>query len=58
MNEEDLSKRLAGLELAVAHLTEALEELAKVVDPSSRPSRSLISSHLHDIRENFNRVVP
>ncbi len=43
--------------MAVAHLTEAVEELAKVVDPAATPSLSLIESHLRDIRENFNRVT-
>lgn len=56
MDNEELSRRLACLELAVAHLTEAVEELAKVADASSRPSLSLVTSHLRDIRANFNRV--
>ncbi len=54
---DDTSKRLTCLEMAVAHLTEAVEELAKVVDPAATPSLSLIESHLRDIRENFNRVT-
>jgi hypothetical protein len=47
----------AGLELAVAHLTEAMEELVKGLNPSTAWS-SVIASHLRDIRENFNRIVP
>jgi uncharacterized coiled-coil protein SlyX len=57
MESEELSKRLAAIELAIAHLTEALEELAKVVDPAAKPSASLIGCHLRDVRENFNRVA-
>ncbi len=57
MEDEELSKRLACIELAVAHLTEAVEELVKVVDTSAAPTLSLIESHLRDIRTNFNRVV-
>jgi len=58
MEHEELSRRLAGLELAVAHLTEAMEELVKGLDPSTKASSSKITSHLRDIRENFNGVVP
>lgn len=57
MDEEELTKRLAGLELAVAHLTEAVEEIVKGLAPGTAPS-SRIESHLRDIRENFNRLVP
>jgi len=57
MEDEELSKRLACIELAVAHLTEAVEELVKVLDPAKTPSMSLIECHLRDIRENFNRVA-
>jgi len=53
-----LSKRLAGLELAVAHLTEAVEEMAKTLDGEVAPSVTRIKSHLRDVRENFNQVVP
>lgn len=56
MEDQELSKRLAGLELAVAHLTEAVEELVKTTDTSADASLSLIRSHLRDIRENFNRM--
>jgi uncharacterized coiled-coil protein SlyX len=58
MDDEALAKRLALLELAVAHLTEAVEELATSLDPSAAPKLSLIESHLRDIRENFNQVAP
>lgn len=57
MEDEELRKRLAGLELAVAHLTEAVEELFKTLIPGTKPSSSKIESHLRDIRENFNRIV-
>jgi hypothetical protein len=53
----ELSKRLVAVETAVAHLTEALEELAKVIEPGATPSASLVASHLRDIRENFNQVA-
>ena len=58
MADFPLEKRLAGLELAVAHLTEAVEELARSLDPAAHPSLSLIESHLRDIRENFNQIAP
>lgn len=58
MEDTVLEKRFTSLELAVAHLTEAMEELAKTLDPEIGPSKSLIESHLRDIRENFNRITP
>jgi uncharacterized coiled-coil protein SlyX len=58
MDDGELSKRLAALELAVAHLTEAVEELAKGVDGDAAPSITRIRSHLRDVRENFNQVAP
>ena len=58
MDDDALAKRLAGLELAVAHLTQAVEELATSLDATSASKRSLIESHLRDIRENFNQVAP
>ena len=58
MDDVQLTKRLTSLELAVAHLTEAIEELAKVLDPTTRSSSQLVESHLRDIRENFNQLVP
>jgi len=58
MEDEMLSKRLAGLELAVAHLTEAVEEMTKTLDGEVAPSVTRIKSHLRDVRENFNQVVP
>jgi uncharacterized coiled-coil protein SlyX len=57
MEPDELAKRLAGIEMAIAHLTEAVEELAKVTDPEATPSVSHIDSHLRDVRENFNRVA-
>ena len=57
MDDDVLLRRLAGLELAVAHLTEAVEELAKSLDPATTPKVSLIESHLRDIRENFNQLA-
>ena len=57
MEDDQVAKRLTALELAVAHLTEALEELAKSLDSEAAPRRSLIESHLRDIRENFNQVA-
>jgi hypothetical protein len=57
MEDEELAKRLAGIEMAIAHLTEAVEELAKVADPAATPSVALIDCHLRDVRENFNRVA-
>ena len=57
MDDDVLGKRLASLELAVAHLTEAVEELAKSLEPGSAPLVSVIESHLRDIRENFNKVA-
>jgi uncharacterized coiled-coil protein SlyX len=58
MDDDALAKRLASLELAVAHLTEAVEELAKTLRPGETPVVSVIESHLRDIRENFNQVAP
>ncbi len=58
MEDGELSKRLAGLELAVAHLTEAVEELASSLDGEAAPSITRIRSHLRDVRENFNQVAP
>jgi len=58
MSEEEVSDRLTRLELAVAHLTEALEELAGVLSPAGTSSTVLVKAHLRDIRENFNRFVP
>jgi uncharacterized coiled-coil protein SlyX len=58
MEDGELSKRLAGLELAVAHLTEAVEELADSLDGIPAPSVTRIQSHLRDVRENFNQVAP
>jgi uncharacterized coiled-coil protein SlyX len=58
MDDGELSKRLAALELAVAHLTEAVEELANGVDGNAAPSSTRIRSHLRDVRENFNQVAP
>jgi hypothetical protein len=57
MDDDVLAKRLASLELAVAHLTEAVEELAKSLRPGETPVVSIVESHLRDIRENFNQVV-
>jgi uncharacterized coiled-coil protein SlyX len=57
MEDRELSKRLAALELAVAHLTEAVEELAKSLDGEASPSSTRIRSHLRDVRENFNQVA-
>jgi uncharacterized coiled-coil protein SlyX len=57
MEDGELSRRLAALELAVAHLTEAVEELANSVDGEAAPSATRIRSHLRDVRENFNQVV-
>ena len=57
VSNAELSKRLVAIETAVAHLTEALEELAKVVEPGATPSALLVASHLRDIRENFNQVA-
>ncbi len=58
MDDGELSKRLAALELAVAHLTEAVEELANSLDGGTAPSITRIRSHLRDVRENFNQVAP
>jgi uncharacterized coiled-coil protein SlyX len=58
MEDPVLSKRLTALELAVAHLTEAVEELAKTLGADGAPTASLVRSHLRDIRENFNQVAP
>jgi uncharacterized coiled-coil protein SlyX len=58
MEDGELSKRLAALELAVAHLTEAVEELANSLDGEASPSITRIRSHLRDVRENFNQVAP
>ena len=58
MEDGELSKRLTGLELAVAHLTEAVEELAGSLDGEAAPSITRIRSHLRDVRENFNQVAP
>jgi uncharacterized coiled-coil protein SlyX len=58
MDDGVLSKRLAALELAVAHLTEAVEELANALDGKTTPSVTRIRSHLRDVRENFNQVAP
>jgi len=55
--DDALAKRLASLELAVAHLTEAVEEMAKSLEPGAHPVLSVIESHLRDIRENFNQVA-
>ncbi|HTZ08021.1 MAG TPA: hypothetical protein VMB72_03050 [Acidimicrobiales bacterium] len=57
MDDAELGKRLAALELAVAHLTEAVEELAHGL-PAGAPSLALVRSHVRDIRENFNQVAP
>jgi hypothetical protein len=53
VDETTTEKRLTALELAVAHLTEAVEEMVTSLDPAHR---SLIESHLRDIRDNFNRL--
>jgi len=58
MENAEFEKRFTSLELAVAHLTEAMEELAKTLDPETTTSRSLIESHLRGIRENFNHHAP
>jgi len=58
MENTEFEKRFTSLELAVAHLTEAMEELSKTLDPKTTPSKSLIESHLRDLRENFNRFTP
>jgi len=58
MEDAELSKRLAALELAVAHLTEAVEEMANSLDGEAPPSITRIKSHLRDVRQNFNQVVP
>lgn len=57
MEDGELAKRLAALELAVAHLTEAVEELANSLDGGATPSITRIRSHLRDVRENFNQVA-
>lgn len=57
MDDPELAKRLAALDLAVAHLTEAVEQLARSLPPEA-PAAALVRSHLRDIRENFNRVAP
>ncbi|HLG67318.1 MAG TPA: hypothetical protein VKV36_05530 [Acidimicrobiales bacterium] len=53
----EVDDRLTRLELAVAHLTEAIEELAKVLTPGAAPSASRVGSHLRDVRENCNRFA-
>ncbi len=58
MDDRELAKRLAALELAVAHLTEAVDELANALDGDAAPSVTRIRSHLRDVRENFNQVAP
>jgi len=58
MEDRELSRRLAALELAVAHLTEAVEEMAKTLDGETAPSLTRIRSHLRDVRENFNQAAP
>ena len=58
MHDEDIANRVTSLESAVAHLTEAVEELVKAFPAGTSPSVSLVQSHLRDIRENFNRLVP
>jgi uncharacterized coiled-coil protein SlyX len=58
MENEKVSRRLAALELAVAHLTEAVEELTNSLDDEPAPSVTRIRSHLRDVRENFNQVAP
>ncbi|HEY5026461.1 MAG TPA: hypothetical protein VII76_15905 [Acidimicrobiales bacterium] len=58
MEDGELSKRLAALELAVAHLTEAVDELANTLDGEAAPSITRIRSHLRDVRANFNQVAP
>jgi hypothetical protein len=57
MDDDVLLRRLASLDLAVADLTEAVEELAKSLDPTTSPKLSLVESHLRDIRENFNQLA-
>jgi uncharacterized coiled-coil protein SlyX len=57
VEEGELARRLAALELAVAHLTEAVEELALTLDSQAAPSLTRIRSHLRDVRENFNQVA-
>ena len=57
MDEGELSRRLTALELAVAHLTEAVEELALTLDSEATPSLTRIRSHLRDVRENFNQIA-
>jgi hypothetical protein len=57
VDDDALAKRLASLELAVAHLTEAVEEMAKSLHSGPAPVVSVIESHLRDIRENFNQVT-
>ena len=56
--DDDDANRLTRLELAVAHLTEALEELAKPLTGDGAPSASLVGSHLRDVRRNFNPIAP
>ena len=58
MEDRELSRRLTALELAVAHLTEAVEELANGLDGAAAPSITRIRSHLRDVRENFNQIAP
>ena len=58
MEDGEVSNRLTALELAVAHLTEAVEELAGSLDGSATPSITRIRSHLRDVRANFNQVAP
>jgi len=57
MEDGEIAKRLTALELAVAHLTEAVEELAGALDAKAAPSLTRIRSHLRDVRENFNQVA-
>jgi uncharacterized coiled-coil protein SlyX len=58
MEDAEVSNRLTALELAVAHLTEAVEELAGSLDGATTPSITRIRSHLRDVRANFNQVAP
>jgi hypothetical protein len=56
MDDDALQRRLAGVETALAHLTEAVEEMAELVPEG--PSARLIASHLKDAKDAFNRLLP
>ena len=55
MSEDDLARRLTGVETALAHLTEAVEELTEAVGPSA-VTGGLIECHLRAAKNAFNRL--